>query len=387
MFVARTVGFVLVVTAMYAQQHLPAEQHKVGKYWVYVGTAAYDGPPSRKLYVCTFDSNRGELKLQGVAAETENSGFLAVHPNQRFIYATNEVGEFRGQQTGAVSSFQIDEKTGQLRLLNQVPSFGANPAYVTVNRAGTFLLLASYYGGTMSLPISPDGLLGQSAGKVRERGVGVDPRRQESSHPHSVVLSPDDRFAITPDLGLDRLFVYRFDEKTGSLTANSPAFVPAPPGSGPRHLAFSPDRHFAYVVNELKSTVSTYAFDEQAGILHPLQTISTLPPGFDGENTGAEVQVGPSGRFVYVSNRGHDSIGIFAVDPENGMLSPIQDVPTLGKTPRYFAFDPSGNFVLVANQDSDQIVLFKLDRSTGRLTPTGTALKVATPVCIVFAAR
>ena len=388
MFIVGILGFILVATAMFAQQQHPSVQRsKTGNYWVYVGTAAYNGQPSRKLYVCTFDANSGELKLQGVAAETENSGFLAVHPNQRFLYATSEVGEFHGEKNGAVNSFRIDETTGKLQLLNELPSYGANPAYVTVNRRGTFALVASYYGGTMSLPIKPDGSLGQPAGKVREMGIGVDPRRQEGPHPHSVVVSPDDRFAITPDLGLDKLFVYKIDPITGSLTANSPAFSQAPPGSGPRHLAFSPDRQFAYVVNELKSTVSTYSFDEQAGILRPLQTISTLPPGFSGENTGAEVQVCQSGKFVYVSNRGHDSIAVFAVDPENGTLSPIQDVSTLGKTPRNFAFDPSGSFLLVANQDSDQVVLLKVNRTTGRLTPTGTAVNIAAPVCIVFAAR
>lgn len=388
MSVAKFISLILVVGMVQAQgQHRSVAQSQAGKFWVYVGTAAYTGAPSKKLYLCTFDSRSGELKLKGVAAETDNPGFLAVHPSQRYLYATSEVGEYRGEENGALSAFRIEAATGKLQLINQVSSFGANPAYVTVSRNGKFALVASYYGGVLSLPIRSDGSLGDPAGKVRENGVGVNPSRQESSHPHSVVLSPDNRFAIAPDLGLDKLFVYKFDQTTGSLTTSSPAFAQAPPGSGPRHLAFSPDQHFGYVIDELNSTVCAYAFDPRDGVFHLLQTISSLPAGFHGENAAAEVQVAPSGRFVYVSNRGHDSIGVFAVDPQNGTLSPVQDVSSLGKTPRHFVFDPSGDFLLVANQDSNQIVLFKVDRSTGRLSPTGTAVSVDMPVCIAFAAR
>jgi 6-phosphogluconolactonase len=379
---ARTVGLALVLIAAYGQSSNPSPEKK---YWVYVGTAQYNGAPSRKLYVGRFDAETGELKLVGLAAETENPGFLAVRPDQRYMYATNEVGDLYGQQkTGGVSAFRRDGETGMLKLLNQIPSFGANPAYLTVTRNGRFVIVASYYGGTASIPIQEDGSLGPPASKVRETGVGVNRQRQESSHPHSVVLSPDNRFALTVDLGLDKIFVYRFDQDAGLLKANSPEFVRAPPGSGPRHLVFSPDARFAYVVNELNSTISTYSFEAQAGILHLLQTISSLPPEFRGENTGAEVQVGPSGKFVYVSNRGHDSIGVFEADPQNGTLKAVQDVSTQGKTPRNFLFDPSGKFALVGNQDSNQIVVFRVDPNTGRLKPTGGKVSLARPVCIVF---
>jgi 6-phosphogluconolactonase len=384
MLIARTIGLVFLLTAMHGQN--PALQSHEEKYWVYVGTANYNGAASRKLYVGRFDTGTGELELAGVAAETENSGFLAVHPNQRYLYATNEVGNLYGRNVGGVSAFRREPATGKVELLNQVPSFGANPAYVTVSRNGRFALVASYYGGTVSLPIRNDGSLGPPASEVRETGSGVNRERQESSHPHSVVLSPDNRFALIADLGLDKIFVYRFDQDTGSLMANSPAFVQAPPGSGPRHLAFSPGARFAYVVNELNSTISTYSFDAQQGVLHLLQTISTLPPGFRSQNTGAEVQAGPSGRFIYVSNRGHDSIGVFEVNPQKGTLKAIQDVSCQGKTPRNFAFDPSGKFLLIANQDSDEIVVFKADAGTGRLTPTGTKVTVVAPVCIAFMA-
>lgn len=386
MLVARTAGLALVLLAVYGQSSFHPSTEE--KYWVYVGTAQYNGSPSRKLYVGRFDAETGQLTLVGLAAETENPGFLAVRPDQRYLYTTNEVGDLYGQQkTGGVSAFRRDRETGKLQLLNQIPSFGANPAYLTVTRNEKFVLVASYYGGTASVPIQENGSLGSPASKVRETGVGVNQQRQESSHPHSVALSPDNRFALTVDLGLDKIFVYRFDQDTGSLKANSPAFVEAPPGSGPRHLVFSPDARFAYVVNELESTISTYSFEAQGGILHLLQTISSLPPEFRGENTGAEAQVGPSGKFVYVSNRGHDSIGVFERDPQKGTLTPVQDVSTEGKTPRNFVFDPSGKFVLVGNQDSDQIVVFKVDPSTGRLKPTGGEVSLAQPVCIVFATQ
>ena len=384
MFVARTIGLVLVLTAMHGQS--PSLKSHEEKYWIYVGTANYKGAPSRKLYVGRFDTGTGELELLGVATEAENSGFLAVRPDQRYLYATDEVGDLYGKKVGGVSAFRLDAATGKVELVNQVPSFGANPAYITVSRNGRFVLVPSYYGGTMSLPIRDDGSLGPPACEVRETGSGVNRERQESSHPHSVVLSPDNRFAVIADLGLDKIFVYRFDQVTGSLTSNSPAFVQAPPGSGPRHLAFSPDAHFAYVVNELNSTISTYSFDAQHGVLHLLQTISSLPPRFRGENSGAEVQVGPSGRFVYVSNRGHDSIGVFEVDSQKHTLKSIQDVSSQGRTPRNFVFDPSGKFLLVGNQDSDRIVVFKVDEATGKLTPTGTKVSALAPVCIAFVA-
>ena len=387
MFIARTILFMLTVTMMYAQQSGQAAKDFRGKYWVYVGTAAYDGPPSTKLYVCSFDAKSGALKLEGVAAETENPGFLAVRPDQQFLYATSEVGEFQGQKTGGINAFRIDKATGKLHLLNKVPSFGANPAYITADRTGRFVVVASYYGGTMTVPVGADGSLGKPAAEVKESGVGVNPKRQESSHPHSAVLSPDNRFVVAVDLGLDKLFVYRFDQDTGSLTANAPAFAQAPSGSGPRHMAFSPDQQFAYVVNELDSTISAYQFEMRAGTLRLLQTISTLPTGFRSQNTAAEVQVAPSGRFVYVSNRGHDSIGIFSVDRQDGKLTLLQNVSTQGKTPRNFVIDPTGQFMLVANQDSGEIVGFRVDANTGRLTPTGTTISITAPVCIVFVAR
>jgi 6-phosphogluconolactonase len=374
----------LMTISSYAQSGTVDQNKQSTSYWVYVGTAKYTGEPSKNLYLAHFDSQSGELKLLGVAAETVNPGFVSVHPGKPFLYAVNEIGDFAGQKNGAVSSFQIESSTGRLKFLNQVPSFGANPSYVTVNRKGNFALVPSYYGGLMALPIRADGSLGPPASQQRETGVGVNPVRQESPHPHSVVLSPDNRFAIAVDLGLDKLFVYRFDDHTGSLQPNTPAFATAEPGSGPRHLAFAPNGRFAYVVNELRSSVSTYSYAEQSGIFHRLQTVSTFPPEFKGDNTGAEVQVAPSGRFLYASNRGHDSIAVFAIDGATGTLTRVQDVPTEGRTPRNFVLDPSGRFLLVGDQDSDLIVVFRVDPENGYLASTGEKARVSSPVCLAF---
>jgi 6-phosphogluconolactonase len=355
------------------------------KYWVYVGTAHYTGDPAENLYVYRFDSETGRLSLHGIAAKTVNPGFLTVHPGGSYLYAVNEIGDFQGQKNGAVSSFRIDGRTGELRFLNQRPAFGANPSYVTVSRKGRFAIVASYYGGIVSFPILDNGSLGKPASAVQETGVGVKAARPDGSHPHSVVFSPDGRFVIAPDLGLDRLLVYRFDEATGSLTRNDPAFSEALSGSGPRHIVFASSGRFAYVVQELQSSVSTYSYDAKLGVLHHLQTISTLPENFHGSNTGAEIQVAASGRFVYASNRGHDSIVVFAVDPQAGTLTALQHIPTQGKTPRNFVLDPSGNFLLVGNQDSNQIAVFRVDQQSGQLSPLNEKLEVFSPTCIAFA--
>ena len=355
-------------------------------YWVYIGTAQYTAGPSENLYVGRFDPNTGRLTLRGIAARTVNPGFVAVHPSKPYLYSVNEIGNFEGRANGAVSSFKINEKTGDLTFLNQQPAFGANPSYTTISRNGRFVIVASYYGGVASFPIEADGSLGKPVSSVRQTGVGVKAPRPDGSHPHSVVLSPDNRFAIVADLGLDKLFVYKFNQNKGFLTSNSPAFSTAEAGSGPRHLVFAPNGKFIYVVHELQSSVSTYAYEPRSGVLHFLQTISTLPKGFHGNNTGAEIQIASSGRFVYTSNRGHDSIAVFLVNGKTGTLEPIQDISTEGRTPRNFVLDPSGNFLLVANQDSDQIVVFRVNRKTGRLTPANEKVAVPSPTCIAFEA-
>jgi 6-phosphogluconolactonase len=380
----------VLVFAVFQGPHSSVEANSTSRqhqeYWVYVGTASYTGGPSNELYLCRFDPATGRLTLQGVAAKTVNPGFVAVHPSKPFVYAVNEIGDFQGQKNGAVSSFRIDESNGKLILLNQRAAFGANPGYVTVSANGRFALVASYYGGIASFPIRENGSLGEAVSSIRETGVGIKAARPDGSHPHCVVFSPDGRFVVAADLGLDRILVYKFDPIKGTLTRDDPAFSPAGPGSGPRHLVFAPDARRVYVVHELGSSVSTYAYEPKSGILHLLQSISTLPSGFRGHNTGAEIQVSRTGEFLYTSNRGHDSIAVFAVDPRTGTLAPIQDISTGGKTPRDFVIDPSGNFLLVANQDSNEIVLFRIDQKTGRLSAAPGRITVPSPTCLVFRA-
>jgi 6-phosphogluconolactonase len=253
-----------------------------------------------------------------------------------------------------------------------------------VSGNGRFAVVASYGGGVASFPIVADGSLAKPVASVQD-GVGPNSPHLENSHPHAVVLSPDNRFATVVDLGLDKLFVYRFDDRTGSLTANDPGFAQAMAGSGPRHLAFTPNARFAYGINEFQSTLSAYAYDTRTGVFRLLETISSLPDDFFGANTGAEVQLGASGKFLYVSNRGRDSIAVFAVDAEKGTLTPVEDILTQGKTPRSFVLDPSGAFLLVGNQDSAEIVVFRVDEQTGRLASTGAKVTVPSPVCLSFA--
>jgi 6-phosphogluconolactonase len=307
-----------------------------------------------------------------------------VHPNHRFLYAVNEVGNYQGEKSGAVSAFAIDRASGKLTLLNQVASKGADPCYITVDKTGKFVLVANYSGGSVAVfPVLEDGRLGDASAFVQHKGHGSNPERQEGPHAHSIDLSSENRFAIVDDLGLDETLVYKFDSAKGSLTPNDPPFAKADPGAGPRHFAFAPNGKFAYVINEMGSSVSALSFDGTAGVLRPLQTISTLPKGFVKPNDDAEIEVHPSGKFLYASNRGHDSIAVFAIDAK-GTLTLIENVPTKGQTPRSFEIDPTGKLLLAENEKSDNIVVFRIDGKTGRLTPTSKVLEVVEPVCVKF---
>ncbi len=360
-----------------------AESH--GKYIFYVGTYTEDGSKSKGIYAYRFDADSAEITSLGVAAETTNPSFVALHPNGRFLYAVNEVGNYKGPNSGGVSAFSIDHATGKLTLLNEVPSRGADPCYITVDKTGKYVLVANYTGGSVTVfPVLPDGKLGEASAFIQHNGHGTNPQRQEKAHAHSIDLSPDNRFAMVDDLGLDELFVYKFNSVNGSLTPNSPPFARLDPGSGPRHFVLSPTGKFAYVISEMKSTVTAFSNDEKTGKLHPLQTISALPKDFTGQNDDAEIQMHPSGKFLYASNRGSDTITVFAIDPGKGTLTPVEYTPTQGKVPRSFEIDPTGRFLFAENQKSDNIVVFRIDAKTGRLTPTGKVLEVASPVCVKF---
>ncbi len=353
-----------------------------GTQWVYVGT--YTGGKSKGIYLFHLDMASGKLTAVGLAAETTNPSFLAIHPGRRFLYAVNEIENFDGKKSGAVSAFAIDPETGHLTLLNRQPSGGAGPCHLVVDKQGKNVLVANYGSGSVAvLPIQADGRLGPPTSTIQHSGSSVNPQRQEGPHAHSINLDAANRHALAADLGLDKVFIYRFDADRGTLSPNDPPFAAVAPGAGPRHFAFHPNGRTAYVINEMGMTVTVFSYDAGTGALKTLQTISTLPEGAHGENySTAEVQVSPNGKFLYGSNRGHDSIAIFQIDPHTGLLTYVGNEPTQGKTPRNFGIDPTGTYLLAANQDSNTIVVFRIDPQTGRLTPTGNTAEVPMPVCV-----
>jgi 6-phosphogluconolactonase len=351
-------------------------------YLVYAGT--YTGGASKGIYAFRFQPSTGKVVSIGLAAETTSPAFLAVHPDRRTLYAVNEA-PVSDAGNGSISAFAIDAKTGRLTFLNKVSSGGRDPCHLTIDQHGRWLLAANYSSGSVSVfPIKDDGRLGAASAFAQHSGSGKDPRRQEGPHAHSVNLSPDGRFLLVSDLGLDKILIYRFDSAKGSLAANDPPFVKLSAGSGPRHISFHPNGRFVYQINELSSTLTAFAYDADGGSLREVETISTLPQGFSENSTTAEVAVHPDGKFVYGSNRGHDSIAVFAVKGDKCILEPVEYVSTRGKTPRHFAFDPTGNYLFAANQNSGAIVVFRIDRTTGKLTATDGILKVPSPVCVVF---
>ena len=352
------------------------------EYLVYVGT--YTGSGSEGIYAYRFDPADGVATSIGLVAATENPSFITADPSGRFVYAVNELDTFDNEPTGAVSVFAIDHRaSGRLKLLQQVSSLGGAPAHVSLDKSAHYLMVANYNGGNWAVfPIAHDGRLARHSAFVQDVGSSVDPERQAGPHAHSIQVTNDNRFVVTADLGLDKLLVYRFDANTGSLTPASPGYVAVEPGAGPRHVAFAPSGTFAYVVNEMASSVTVFAYKQRSGTLHGIQTVSALPMKFSGKNKAAELAVDARGRFLYVSNRGHDSIAVFSIDPDNGKLTPLEWVASGGRTPRAFVIDPTGNWLFAANQDSNNIELFRIDRSSGRLSPASRSLEVVSPVCV-----
>jgi len=372
----------LVVLSVLCAAQARAEDKE---FLVYVGT--YTGPKSKGIYVSRLDIASGKLTAPELAAETASPSFLAVHPNRRFLYAVGEINNFAGKKSGAVNAFSIDSKTGRLTLLNQQPSGGAGPCHLVADGTGKSLLVANYGGGSVSaLPIQADGKLGEATAFIQHEGSSVNPQRQKEPHAHSINVDASNRFAVAADLGLDKLLVYRFDAGKGTLVPNEPPHASVKPGAGPRHFAFHPKGRFAYVINEIQCTVTAFQYDAQRGELKELQTISTLPEGESVQRgySTAEVQVHPSGKFLYGSNRGHDSIVVYTIDESTGQLAYVENKSTQGKTPRNFGIDPTGAFLLAANQSSDSIVVFGIDSKGGRLTPTGQTVEVGAPVCVKF---
>lgn len=358
---------------------------RAGELLVYVG--AYTTGQNEGIYLYRLNLCSGELKHLATTTGVVNPSFLALAPSRRYLYAVNEVEEFAGRKSGAVSSFAVDQRTGELRLLNQQPSLGADPCYVNVDAGGRFVLIANYTGGNVTVfPVQRDGSLGEATDMKQARGSSLNRERQEGPHAHCIVLDPFGRFAYSCDLGTDKIMIFRFDARNGKLLPAEPPWVQVKPGAGPRHLAFYPNGKYVFVLNELDSTVTAFSRNPDKGSLKELQTLTTLTRDFTGTNLSADIHISPDGRFVYCSNRGHDSIAIFTIDPRSGALTAVGHEPTRGMTPRNFAIDPAGEFMLVANQKSDNIIVFRLDQETGRLISTGQMVHVPSPVCLKFTA-
>lgn len=351
--------------------------------WVFFGT--YTGGKSKGIYASSFDSKTGELGAPRLVAETANPSFLALHPTGKFLYAVGELERVNGVAGGAVTAFSVDAASGRLSQINQKSSKGGGPCHLVVDATGRWVLVANYGGGSVAvLPIRDDGSLDDAGSFIQHTGSSVNPDRQKEPHAHSINLDRDNRFAVVADLGLDRLLVYRFGAWSGVLEPNSPAYAAVAPGSGPRHFAFHPNGRHAFAIHELLSMVSAYSYDAKAGALKETHCVSTLPDGFAGRNSTAEVQVHPTGKFVYGSNRGHDSIAVYQFEARNGQLKKVENEPTQGKVPRNFGIHPEGKYLLAANQDSDSVVVFTIDTRTGALTPNGQKIEVGRPVCVKF---
>lgn len=346
----------------------------------------YTGAESRGIYVVRLNAETGELSTPQLAAEAANPAFLALHPNGRVVYAINESNTIKGGRGGAVSSFTVEPSTGQLTKLNSESTGSSSLAHVAVDSTGRMVAAASYGGGyTVAFPLDAIGRLQPHSGLLRHEGpLGPQSDRQDKPHAHSVTFSPDNRFAMVADLGLDRVLIFRADVAAGTLAPNDPAFAALAPGAGPRHSKFSADGKFFYVINELDATITAFRHDIAAGTLNPFQTISTLPPDYTGRKSTAEIRIHPNGRFVYGSNRGHNSLAVFGVDNATGELTRIENVPTGGEIPRNFELTPDGAWLLCANQDSNNLTVFRVDANTGRLTSTPHTATVSKAVCVLF---
>ncbi|MGE4001685.1 MAG: lactonase family protein [Planctomycetaceae bacterium] len=349
---------------------------------VYFGT--YTQRDSRGIYLSSLNTETGALSSAELAAESPEPSFLALHPTRPLLYAANETQEYDGQPGGFLTAFAVNVTDGSLTELNREASHGAAPCHLVVDRAGRNVLVANYSSGTVAvLPLNEDGSLAPASCVVQHQGSSVTPR-QQGPHAHSINLDASGQFAVVCDLGLDQVLVYRYDADQGTLTPHEPPSTSAPAGGGPRHFAFHPSGRFAYANLEITSAVQSFRYHPPTGVLYGFQTISTIPEDFPAGNSTAETQVHPSGRFVYCSNRGHDSIAVYSVNDNSGELTLVENEPTHGQTPRNFGIDPTGTFLLAANQQTDNVVVFRIDGESGRLSPTGHSLRVPMPVCVQF---
>lgn len=360
------------------------EQHSGGDTLINLFIGTYTSGASEGIYRALFNTDSGEVSGVQLVAEAANPSFIAIDDKKQHLFAVNELSELQDRPTGAVSSFRLDGFS--LGLIGQQPTHGGAPCYISLDQSGRWAFVANYGNGYVAVfPVDEDGRLGEASSIMQHEGSSVNERRQEGPHAHCFLLDPAGRYAFSADLGIDKIMIYRFDAETGSLTPNEPAFAAVRPGAGPRHFTFHPGGRHAFVINELDSTITAFAYDSEQGRLSTLETISTLPAGFEGESYCADIHVHPNGQFIYGSNRGHNSVAVVSFDAETGKMALLQTESVGGDWPRNFTLDPSGRFLLVANQRSDNIVVFRIDQEKGLLTPTGHQLDTPTPVCLKFA--
>ncbi len=350
---------------------------------VYFGT--YTGAKSQGIYLSHFETRSGALTEPELVAEAKNPSFLALHPKLQVIYSVGEVDEFNGKRTGGISAYRIEPGTGRLVLLNQQPSGGTGPCHLSVDRTGGALFAANYGSGSISsMPLKADGSLGEPLAPIQHTGSSVNKARQTGPHAHFILPDPRDRFVLACDLGIDKVLAYKFEPRDASLTPAVPPFARVKPGAGARHFAFHPNGKFLFVINELDSTISTFSYTSRNGAMRMVSNVHTLPVDFKGPSSCAEVVVHPSGKFVYASNRGHDSVAIFSVDVKTGQLLPAGFQSTGGKTPRHITLDPSGGWLLASNQDTHNVCVFRVNPANGGLFATGQGLEIGSPVCALF---
>ena len=380
----RFFAFLFLAPALAALAFSGTAQKRVADphYLALVGT--YTNKTSSKgIYAFDFHSSTGKLTPKGLAAETPDPSWVVIHPNGKFAYTANESGK-----RSTITAFAIDAQSAKLTQLNQLPALGEDPCYLSFDKTGKYLFVANYTSGNVVVfPVLSDGKLGEHTANVRDSStLGPNKERQEAPHAHWVEVSSDNRFVFVADLGLDAILIYRFDSAKGALTPNDPPSAKLAPGAGPRHVAFSPNGNFMYVFGELQSTVTVFANDGKE-TWRSIQQVSALPAGFSGRNDAAEIAVHSSGKWLFASNRGHDSIAVFSIDSATGKLTPAGDFLTSGKEPRHFAIDPTGNFLLAENQNSNSIVVFRIDPATGALTQTSRVDDIPSPVCLAFLPR
>jgi len=352
--------------------------------FIFVGTyTEAEGSQSEGIYVYRMDPSSGELIFESVMKGVINPSFLEIHPQKNFLYAVNEVRSFNGQPGGGVSAFSINSNSGELNLLNTQSSPGEDPCYISIEQTGRFALVANYSSGSVAMfPIQADGGLGPASDVIQHAGSSIHPERQTGPHAHCILPDPTNRFAIAIDLGLDKLLIYEMDLEHGKL--HKPTEVKVQAGAGPRHLTFHPNGRYAYLVNELNATLISYRYHSDIGIFEELQTVPTLPQDFKSENLCADIHISPNGKYLYASNRGHDSIACFFINENTGRLTYQNHTSTEGREPRNFAIDPNDAFLRTANQKTHNIVTLKIDSISGELFKTGHEVGVSMPVCLKF---